>query len=307
MENIKQKNFYIGYDYEFVSNATTNYVVLEKDGSIRPARAFHHRLSNSGLTEYLKHLEIGYFPIIRYNRMSFKELSNFDYSHLAVTNKNYHVLKESNYVITNKDYEILNKEELNTIYKAIGKSYKYYIRVKHQYLEKGYKYVPRFMASLFFNYFKSLTNKLDDVVSNYLVHEDQVENNLEKLNYRVPFSVSYYDVYVLLDYFKETNINDLIRLFNLIDRKVLVDDNKILYVQLKNLFRLVEGKEGKFYNLVLDDNITDVYVTLSDDAEPSKRHLCFYKDGSYSYQEDIIYYHNPSGIDANDDIFVEEE
>lgn len=155
MEGIKQKKLYVGNNTQFVSNATTNYVVLEKDGSIRPARALYHRFSNSGLTEYLKHLELGHYPIIRYNGMHFKELANFNYSHLALTDKKYHLVKEINYVIINKDYELLNEEELDAIRKAVGKSYKDYIRVKHQYLEKGYKYVPRFMASLFFNYFKT--------------------------------------------------------------------------------------------------------------------------------------------------------
>jgi len=305
----KRNMLYVGYDYEFVADATTNYVVLENN-FIRPSNALYHKSSRSGLTKYLKHLEIGHFPIIRYNYMLFNKLDklgNFDYPHLALTDKNFHLVKEINYIINDKHYELLNKEELYTIYKAVSNNYKDYIKVKHCYIEKGYKYIPKFMTSLFFNYFRTLIEKIDEIYSNYLVYEDQVERNLEELNYKIPFSVSYSTVCDLLNYFKETNVNNLIRLFNLIDRKVLVDDNGTIYLNVKNPTKLVDIKD-KYFVFMLDDNITDVYVTLSDGVGPTKRHLCFYKDGTYGYQEEIIYYHTPSVIDANNnDVFVEVE
>jgi len=302
-KEILGKKFFIGNCEEVIASAGINYVTFNSE--LKPAVSLYYRTSKSGLTEYYKYLERNYFPIIRYTSMTFKDLNDYEYPYLAITDKSYHLVRDFTDILSNEDYELLNSVELDDIYRAIGTSYNKYIKLKNKYLENSYKYIPKFMTYLFFNHFNKLVSDIDNLGSNYIVYNDLNDEKLKELNYKLPFGVSYTNIDVLLNYINDLKLDKIIRLFNIIDRDILLDGTESIYIQLQSPVRLVKG-EDRYYTFYLDDRISSVYVELN--RSSINKLLCFYKDGNVGFQEDLIYYYIPSEIDASDyDIFVEVE
>jgi len=302
-KEILGKKFFIGNCKEVIASAGINYVTFNSE--LKPAVSLYHRTSKSGLTEYYKYLERDYFPIIRYTSMTFKDLYNYEYPYLAITNKSYHLVRDFTDILSNNDYELLNSEELDDIYKAIGTSYNEYIKLKNQYLIKIYKYIPKFMTYLFFSHFNKLVSDIDKLDSNYIVYNDLNDEKLKELNYKLPFDVSYTNIDVLLNYINDLKLDKIIRLFNMIDRDILLDDTESIYIQLQSPVRFVKGENDRYYTFHLDDRISSVYVELN--RSSINKFLCFYKDGNVGFQEDIIYYHTPfeDNDSKSEDVFVE--
>lgn len=247
-------------------NKYKNYLVFDKD-THEPRLACTFGVDK--YTEEQVGLEIGHFPILDVNCITLEMLKEFKYTHLAYT-KGYDLENNISQVIDNHDMVVIDKKTIDDI---IEKTYKLKLpqQVTNNYTNELYRNLKK-------DYFNEKLKELDCsmVLSGYryIYPDEWVTNNT-------------------FDYLENIGRDETIRLANLTNRKVLVDRQTNMYIQI------MPNRQTKISKEIFEfsSDIDTVYV--NEDRE----FVILYRDGSYrkKYNVEVFSLEELEAITAYED------